>query len=146
MMGWSVGVFIVESLSVRASGSVRDHEVPTSASIDSRERPERRALSESPRFLAPPFVFTPDWCARSPPALSPSPLGVSGLFAVCARSSAPFVWVHTLLELGAQHTYLDMDVQLPNSAVHWGTVLYSTILAIFHRASRFSGLRFPFRE
>ena len=29
MMGWSVGVFIVESLSVRASGSVRDHEVPS---------------------------------------------------------------------------------------------------------------------
>ena len=108
-MGWSVGAFIVESLSVRASGSVRDHEVPTSASIDSRERPERRALSESPRFLAPPFVFTPDWCASSPPALSP----VSGLFAVCARSSAPFVWIHTLLELGAQHTFLEFAGSRP---------------------------------
>jgi hypothetical protein len=59
------------------------------------------------------FVFTPDWCASSPPALSPSPLGVSGLFAVCARSSAPFVWIHTLLELGAQHTFLS-NAQVPS--------------------------------
>ena len=88
-----MGAFIVESLSVRASGSVRDHEVPSRPPLI-LARTERRALSESPRLLAPPFVFTPDWCASSPPALSPSPLGVSGLSSVCARSSAPFVWIH----------------------------------------------------
>ena len=105
MMGCSVGAFFVESLSVRASGSVRDQEVPTSASIDSRVSLKEGTFGVSviPRAA---FVFTPDWCASSPPALSPSPLGVTGLFAVCARSSAPFVWIHTLLELGAQHTYL----------------------------------------
>ena len=104
-MGCSVGAFFVESLSVRASGSVRDQEVPTSASIDSRVSLKEGTFGVSviPRAA---FVFTPDWCASSPPALSPSPLGVTGLFAVCARSSAPFVWIQTLLELGAQHTYL----------------------------------------
>ena len=77
--------------SVRASGSVRDQEVPTSASIDSRVSLKEGTFGVSviPRAA---FVFTPDWCASSPPALSPSPLGVSGLFAVCARSSAPFAF------------------------------------------------------
>ena len=104
-MGWSVGAFIVELERVCERGSVRDRGVDV-GSIDSRENLRGKAApSESPRFLAPPFVFTPDWCASSPPALSLSPLGVSGFLAVCARSSAPFVWIHTLLELGAQHTY-----------------------------------------
>ena len=53
-MGWSVGAFFFESLSVRASGSVRDHEVPMSASIDSRENLKDgrfRSLRDSSRRL-----------------------------------------------------------------------------------------------
>ena len=87
-MGCSVGAFFVESLSVRASGSVRDQEVPTSASIDSRVSLKEGTFGVSviPRAA---FVFTPDWCASSPPALSSSPLqGVSGLFGPCALVAA----------------------------------------------------------
>ena len=87
---------------MRAAGSVRDRGVNV-GSIDSRVSLKEGTFGVSviPRAA---FVFTPDWCASSPPALSPLPLGGSGFFAVCARSSAPFVCVHILLELGAQHT------------------------------------------
>ena len=47
-MGCSVGAFFVESLSVRASGSVRDQEVPTSAFIDSLKDGRFRGVSEIP--------------------------------------------------------------------------------------------------
>jgi hypothetical protein len=48
---------------------------------------------------APPFVFTPGSALLLPPALALTPLGVWQLPAVCARSGAPVVSVHTLLEL-----------------------------------------------
>ena len=49
----------------------------------------------------PVFSFTP----TSPPAVRASPLRGCGLIPpACARSSAPFVSIHTLLELGAQYT------------------------------------------
>ena len=39
------------------------------------------------------------------PGAEPLTFGGFEAPAVCARSSAPFVWVHTLLELRAQHTF-----------------------------------------
>ena len=97
---------------LRASGSVRDHEVPTSASIDSRVSLKDGALSDFPRFIvsflqAPPLLCSrvhtlPDWCASSPTALSPSPLGVSGLFAMC---KGPCALVAALPSFGSMHSW-----------------------------------------
>ena len=51
----------------------------------------------------PVFSFTP----TSPPAVRASPLRGCGLIPpACARGSAPFVSIHTLLELGAQYTFI----------------------------------------
>ena len=51
----------------------------------------------------PVFSFTP----TSPPAVRASPLRGCGLIPpACAHSSAPFVSIHTLLELGAQYTFV----------------------------------------
>ena len=106
-MGWSVGVFIVESLSVRASGSVRDHDRAESASIDSRENLKDgrfRSLRDSSRRLLCSHLtgalVRPRRCALHL-------WGFRGSYPCALVAASLRLHPYTLggLELGAQHTF-----------------------------------------
>ena len=88
---------IVWSLSL--SGGLRDA-MRSPCFLGVTSKGDHLAIPEG--LQVPVFSFTP----TSPPAVRASPLRGFGLIPpACARSSAPFVSIHTLLELGAQYTY-----------------------------------------